>query len=173
MVLLAMDAKRVDPKEAAATVVWRLMAGFSYAQFQRGPHQELMSQHGLTPGHLKALTWLDPDRPLPMRAMADALDVDASMITWLVDRLEERGLVERRPMPSDRRVKVIALTRRGLELRDRLCAAMADPPAELLDLDLDALEALRAQLAKLPSSATPVWWSRAPANDEASGSGSG
>ena len=166
-----MAAKRLDRKHSAAAEVWRLMAGFSFAQFQHGPHQELMHEHGLTPGHLKALTWLDPERPLPMRAMAEALGVDASMITWLVDRLEEKGLAERRSMPSDRRVKVVALTQRGSELRDRLSAAMAGPPAELLDLDLQSLEAFRTQLEKLPSSATPVWWHRAPSEDEASASG--
>jgi DNA-binding MarR family transcriptional regulator len=161
MVTLAMSAKRFDRRQAAATDVWRLMAGFSFAQFQHGPHQDVMREHGLTPGHLKALTWIDPERPLPMRAMADALDVDASMITWLVDRLEEKGLVERRPMPSDRRVKAVALTELGVSTRDRLTQAMLGPPQELLDLDLRSLEELRAQLRKLPSSSTPVWWDRA------------
>ena len=161
MLPLAMGAKRFDRKQAAAIEVWRLMAGFSYAQFQHGPHQAVMREHGLTPGHLKALTWIDPERPLPMRAMADALDVDASMITWLVDRLEEKGLVERRPMPNDRRVKAVALTELGLTTRDRLTAAMLGPPQELVDLDLRSLEALREQLEKLPSSSTPVWWHRA------------
>jgi len=160
MVPLAMGAKRFDRKQAAATDVWRLMAGFSYAQFQHGPHQDVMREHGLTPVHLKALMWIDPDRPLPMRAMADALDVEASMITWLVDRLEEKGLVERRPMPSDRRVKAVALTDLGERTRERLTAAMIGPPQELLDLDLRSLEALKEQLEKLPSSTTPVPWSR-------------
>jgi DNA-binding MarR family transcriptional regulator len=158
-----MGAKRIDRKEAAATVVWRLMAGFSWAQFQHGPHQAIMREHGMTPGHLKALMWLDPERPLPMRAMAEGLDVDASMITWLVDRLEEKGLVERRPMPSDRRVRVIALTELGIQTRERLSIAMTGPPPELLDLDVRSLEALADHLAKLPSSSQlPLWWNAAP-----------
>ena len=160
MLAPAMGAERIGRKRAAASDVWRLMAGFSYAQFQHGPHQDLMGEHGLTPGHLKALMWIDPERPLPMRAMADALDVDASMITWLVDRLEEKGLVERRPMPSDRRVKAVALTSQGVRIRDRLSEAMLRPPEELLDLDLRSLEVLKEQLAKLPSSAMPVPWAR-------------
>ena len=168
----AMGAKRFDRKRAAAEAVWSLMAGFSTAQFQRGPHQDVMREHGITPGHLKALMWLDPERPLPMRAMAEALDVDASMVTWLVDRLEEKGLVERRAEPSDRRVKVIAVTELGTDTRARLSAAMLRPPQELLDLDLRSLHALREQLEKLPSSSTPVWWSGsdARASDDAEAS---
>lgn len=153
-----MGAKRFDRKHDAAAVVWRLMAGFSNAQFQRGPHQDVMRELGLTPGHLKALLWLDPDRPLPMRAMAEALSVDASMVTWLVDRLEEKGLAERRADPSDRRVKTVALTDRGVRTRERLSAAMLGPPDELLAMDLRSLETLREQLEKLPSSSEPIWW---------------
>jgi DNA-binding MarR family transcriptional regulator len=157
-----MGAKRFERKDAAAALVWRLMAGFSWAQFQHGAHQAIMLEHGITPGHLKALMWLHPDRPLPMRAMAEALGVDASMITWLVDRLEEKGLVERRPMPSDRRVRVIALTELGVETRERLSTAMTGPPSELLDLDVRSLEALADHLAKLPSSSQlPPWWNAA------------
>ena len=153
-----MGAKRIDRKQAAAAVVWRLMAGFAFAQFQHGPHTQVMRELGLTPGHLKALTWLDPDRPLPMRAMAEALGVDASMVTWLVDRLEEKGLAERRALPSDRRVKTIALTELGERTRNQLAAAMLRPPEELMQLDLASLDALREQLEKLPSSSEPVWW---------------
>jgi DNA-binding MarR family transcriptional regulator len=159
-----MGAKPFGRKHAAAADVWRLMAGFSFAQFQHGPHQEIMRELGLTPGHLKALMWLDPEQPLPMRAMADALGVDASMITWLVDRLEEKGLAERRPLPSDRRVKTVAVTELGLRTRERLQAAMTGPPKELLDLDLKTLEALAEHLAKLPSP-TPIWWSEQPQAD--------
>ena len=160
-----MGVKRFDRRQAAAAAVWRLMAGFSWAQFQHGPHQQIMREHGLTPGHLKALMWLDPERPLPMRAMAEGLDVDASMVTWLVDRLEERGLAERRPLPSDRRVKTVALTELGARTRTALAAAMTGPPQELLDLDLRSLEALAEDLAKLPSSAeVPLWWFPQPAD---------
>ena len=119
----------------------------------------LMSQElGLTPGHLKALFVLDPGEPRPMRAMADALACDASMVTWLVDRLEERGLVERQARPTDRRVKAVVLTERGIEIRERLLRAVHEPPAELRSLDTPSLLALREQLSKLPSgSANSLW----------------
>jgi DNA-binding MarR family transcriptional regulator len=54
--------------------------------------------------------------PMPMREMAARLMCDASNVTGVADRLEERGLVERRVDPADRRVKLLALTDRGREV---------------------------------------------------------
>ena len=127
-----MGAKRFDQKEAAANAVWRLMAGFSFAQFQHGPHQAVMREHGLTPGHLKALMWIDPRSPLPMRAMAEGLDVDASMVTWLVDRLEEKGLVERLRLDGDRRQVWCRLTKSGAKLLAGLDGPVAALDAEVM-----------------------------------------
>src|SRR5215831_10455509 len=76
-------------KQVLAADVWRLIAEFAFSNFQRSTQASLMRELGLTPGHLKALAILDPDEPRPMRAMADALSCDASMVTWLVDRLED------------------------------------------------------------------------------------
>jgi len=133
-------------KRAIAAEAWRLMAELTFARFSRGEHQAILREHGLTPGHLKALGVLDPDEPRPMRAMAQALNVDASMCTWLVDRLEERGFVERRSLPSDRRVKTVVLTPEGIRLRERLTEALYEPPPELLALDPARLRALREAL---------------------------
>ena len=119
--------------------------------------QAIASELGLTPGHMKALAVLDADEPRPMRAMADALSCDASMVTWLVDRMEERGLVERLALPSDRRVKTVALTPLGVDTRDRLMSALYEPPAELLSLDTTSLETLRSQLSKLPAASGSLW----------------
>ena len=104
----------------------------------------------MTPAHYRALSMLDPDEPRPMRAMADGLACDASMATWLVDRLEERGLVERRTPPTDRRVKTIVLTPLGIKTREILRGSFWDPPKELVDLDMPTLEALSGALKKLP-----------------------
>ncbi len=138
-------------KRALASEVWRLMAEFSSANFQRSPQAQLMRELGLTPGHFRALSILDPEKPRPMRAMASALCCDASMATWLVDRLEERGLVERQTPPNDRRVKTVVLTPLGIRTRERLRESFYDPPDALMDLDVQSLEALRAELRKLPA----------------------
>jgi DNA-binding MarR family transcriptional regulator len=58
-------------------------------------------------------------------ALAERLQCDPSNVTFLVDRLEERGLVERVAVATDRRVKAIALTTAGVATRDRLIRAAA------------------------------------------------
>ena len=60
------------------------------------------------------------DRPRPMRSLADELLFDPSYVTSLVDTLEMKGLAERRADPSDRRVKLIALTLAGSRVRQQL-----------------------------------------------------
>jgi DNA-binding MarR family transcriptional regulator len=137
--------------------ILRLMAEFALARVQRGEHMEVLQELGLTPGHMRALSILDPDEPKPMRAMADALACDASMVTWIVDRLEQRGLVERRMLPTDRRVRTVVLTPLGIRTRERLAEAMFAPPPALLTLDVRSLEALRDELRKLPPPERRFW----------------
>jgi DNA-binding MarR family transcriptional regulator len=74
--------------------------------------------HGLTlpQGHLI----LTLDEPVSMRDVAAGMGYDASHITALVDQLEARQLVERRPDPTDRRVKRIVVTAQGDKLRDEM-----------------------------------------------------
>jgi DNA-binding MarR family transcriptional regulator len=55
-------------------------------------------------------------RPRAMGELAEVLSCDASNVTGIVDRLEARGLVERRVVPDDRRVKRLVLTPEGAAL---------------------------------------------------------
>jgi DNA-binding MarR family transcriptional regulator len=142
-------------KEAIAADVWRMLAEFSIAMLQRGRHFEELKELGLTPGHLKVLAALEPGTSRPMGVIADACNCDPSMATWLVDRLEERGLVERTMLATDRRVKRVGLTTRGVEAKKLLFARMFEPPDELIALNRETLEALRRELAKLPRMTGP------------------
>jgi len=144
-------ARSVTSKRALAAEVWKLMADFATANFRQSARAQIMEKIGLTPAHLRALSILDPEEPRPMRAMASALCCDASMATWLVDRLEERGLAERRTPSNDRRVKTVVLTPLGIRTRERLRESFYDPPAALMDLDVSSLESLRNELRKLPA----------------------
>lgn len=80
-----------------------------------------------------------------MRRIAQKLKCEPSNVTGIVDRLETRGLVERRPDPADRRVKLAAPTEKGArtaqELRDSLTFAR-EPLAELSDEDRATLRDL-------------------------------
>ena len=155
MIKPTMSANRsAASKRALAAEVWKLMADFAAANFRHSAQAQLMDELGLTPAHYRALSILDPDQPRPMRAMASTLCCDASMATWLVDRLEERGLVERRTPPRDRRVKTVVLTPLGIRTRQRLRESFYHPPAALIDLDVSSLESLRSELRKLPAPPT-------------------
>jgi DNA-binding MarR family transcriptional regulator len=73
---------------------------------------------GLTPPQMGVLKNLE--EPRPMGHLASELHCDASNVTWMTDRLEERGLVERTADPLDRRVKRLVLTEKGRKLRSEI-----------------------------------------------------
>ncbi len=66
--------------------------------------------------HLHVLTVLETGGPLPMGRLADALDVSVASATGIVDRMEQRGLIERRDDDRDRRVVVVHATAAGLHV---------------------------------------------------------
>ncbi|MCU1360891.1 MAG: Transcriptional regulator, MarR family [Ilumatobacteraceae bacterium] len=107
----------------------------------------MLHDYGLTPPHAHALSVLAAG-PTRMRDLADRMVCDASYITAVVDRLEEVGLAERRSSASDRRVKEIALTDRGVEAAGRIGAVMSSAPAEFQSLSKADRKALAALLVK-------------------------
>jgi DNA-binding MarR family transcriptional regulator len=133
--------------EAAATEAWRLVARTFLGRKHHFP--QVAAAFGLTPGEMNALLTLDPAEPKPMRSLAEAWHCDASNVTWLVDRLEERGLVERRPDPADRRVRAIAMTRRGVQFRHKVEAKLFEPPPEFERLSATDLTTLARILGKI------------------------
>jgi DNA-binding MarR family transcriptional regulator len=111
---------------------------------------ETAREFGLNPGATKLLLELEHDDPRPMRALAETFACDASNVTWMVDQLEERGLVERRTLRNDRRVKTVALTALGEKSKAELLRRVYTPPDDLLALPHRDLVALRDALATLP-----------------------
>lgn len=110
---------------------------------------KLYDEAGITPGVGKALVQLPSDHPVPMRELASALHCDNSYVTSVVDVLEEKGLVERRAHPSDRRIKVISLTEEGALLAKRARAELADPPPVFDSLTDTEAAQLRDLMRKL------------------------
>ena len=100
----------------------------------------------LHPGQAIALRLLD--EPRSMGEMAEAMHCDNSNITGIVDRLEEREIVERRAAEHDRRVKLIALTPEGKRLREELNKRMAEPPEPLSRLSKRDQRELREILSR-------------------------
>ena len=103
----------------------------------------LCSEFDMTPPQLMTLRRLTINDPVPTSEVAKWLCCDASNVTGIVDRLEARGLVERRPAPGDRRVRMLVLTDRGAALADEIARRMAVPPEPLAELPAADQRALR------------------------------
>jgi DNA-binding MarR family transcriptional regulator len=103
--------------------------------------REVTETVGLSFQRLRALRRI-VDRPLAMGDLATLLNVEAPNLTGLVDDLEELGLVERSPHPSDRRVKLVATTPAGAAMARHAQEILDRPPLALENLSLDDLESL-------------------------------
>jgi DNA-binding MarR family transcriptional regulator len=126
---------------------WPLLLRLFFAQRANLP--PLAAELQLSPAQCHVLHLIDPQRPLPMGQLAETLACDASNVTGLVDRLESRGLVRRRPSAADRRVKVLVLTPTGARLRALLVDRLTAPPASLERLSLREQRALVRILTRL------------------------
>jgi DNA-binding MarR family transcriptional regulator len=136
-------------RTALAADAWRLILDFVGATaWQR---TRALSELGLTVNDSRALTSLDAEAGRTMRSLADVWSCDASTATWIVDRLERKGLAERRLQPTDRRLRLVGLTPAGVRMRDEMLARMYDTPAELMDLTTADLAALRDGVLRLPA----------------------
>ncbi len=133
-------------RRSPASEAWVLIAELFTSQ--RSRTMCVSAEFDLAPGQLHALKWLDPDSPKPMRDLAAALACDNSNVTGIIDRLEDRGLVERRPAAHDRRVKMLVVTPKGQELRRQIKAQMETAPPALMRLSEDEQRALRDLLRK-------------------------
>lgn len=146
----AMPSSATRQSTSPAGEAWNLMQGL--LQSSRRRFLAVASEFDLSPPQVMALKALDPERPVPMSELACALHCDNSNVTGIVDRLEDRGLVERRSAPHDRRVKMLAVTPRGTEIREQLRERLQEAPpalARLSDDDQRALcEIMRRALAQ-------------------------
>jgi DNA-binding MarR family transcriptional regulator len=133
-------------RASPASEAWALMHELFHASRRR--FLAIASEFELSPPQVRALGVLDPARPLPMSELADALHCDNSNVTGIVDRLERRGLVERRSAEGDRRVKALTLTPAGVELRGEVLALMSEPPDAIASLSAADQRALRDILAR-------------------------
>src|SRR5467141_1060894 len=132
---------------AHACDAWRLLMQLFFAQRANLP--PLAAELELSPAQCHVLHLIEPERPIPMGQLAETLACDASNVTGLVDRLEARGLVRRRPSDGDRRVKVLVLTPTGSRLRALLLERLTAPPAALERLSLREQRALVRILTRL------------------------
>ena len=130
----------MHPEPSIAREAWTLLVGVSLGQ--RTVWLAAGNAEGLTPPQAITLMRLRSDQPPSLGEMARHMRCDASYVTALADRLEERGFVERRVSATDRRVKELVLTGAGIAAQERLHAAFTSPPPGLLELSDDDQRAL-------------------------------
>ena len=135
----------VSTPTTAAAEAWALIARMF---FEHGRPKMMNAGHELELSPPQAIVMRFLDEPRPMGELATMMRCDNSNMTGIVDRLEERGLVERTAAERDRRVKLIALTDRGRELRGQLQQRMAEPPEPIVSLSRKDQESLRDILAR-------------------------
>jgi DNA-binding MarR family transcriptional regulator len=138
-----------DDSQDKAEHFWPTLVEFLFAT--RSWWVAVCADFDLTPAQGHALRVLDPARPVPMSMLAEALVCDASNVTGIVDKLESRGLIARQGTDHDRRVKQLAVTERGREIRDKLVAAIMRPPSAVAALPGDVKTRLTGLLRALLS----------------------
>jgi DNA-binding MarR family transcriptional regulator len=112
-------------------------------------------EHGMTRAQWMILVHLDRQPGMSQNELASLIEVEPITVGRLVDRLEARGMVERRPDPSDRRIWRLHLTpdaRPMLKEIDKARAELnaimtADIPATELETAVDSLLQMKANVS--------------------------
>lgn len=131
------------------------MAGSAFLLTQLGTHcaqafARRIGELDLTPPQTGLLRAVAQAPGSSQQALAELLGTPATRLVALVDGLEERGLVERRRNPADRRLHAVHLTEAGTALlRDIGRIAREHDDAVLASLDADERARLHELLAKL------------------------
>jgi DNA-binding MarR family transcriptional regulator len=144
--LVAVDLAFVPDPLADRTGFLLSRAHFS----SRDRADEQLRPYGIVVRHFGLMMLLAEHGPSSQQALARRLSVSPAMITQIVDDVETRGLVERRPNPGDRRSYLVTLTpagKRTLTAGRRVAKTVADEIVAKLGEDGD--RELRALLRKL------------------------
>lgn len=89
--------------------------------------------HGLSLAQWQALAYLARQEGVNQVTLADSLEIQPITLARLIDRLQEAGLVARRPDPDDRRAFRLYLTEAARPLIDRMWGYAAETRAEAMD----------------------------------------
>ncbi len=116
--------------------------------------------------HLNVLTTLESESPASMGRLAEMLDVSVASMTGIVDRMEKRGLVERRHEEKDRRVVLVSPTEAGRDIFRDMDERRRTGLRKVLErLNVDELEGLLKGHRALRIARTQAFAARAAAPD--------
>jgi MarR family 2-MHQ and catechol resistance regulon transcriptional repressor len=111
-------ASSADPATARALKLWVVLSRATTSVERRA--REDVARHDLTLAEFGVLEALYHKGPMLAGEVQRRTLVSSGGITYLVDRLAARGLVERRPCPDDRRANYVALTAAGTDFVARI-----------------------------------------------------
>jgi DNA-binding MarR family transcriptional regulator len=98
-------------------------AFWAVARQLRETSQEALAPWDISPSQFRALRVLMRHGVMRLSELSEHLHIAARSTTEVVDALETRGLVERRPDPHDRRAVLVAVTESGASVLDAVRAA--------------------------------------------------
>jgi DNA-binding MarR family transcriptional regulator len=140
----------------AAGPAQRELIGDIIAQFRsafgelRCIGSQRLLQRSVSPAHLHLVSMLERHGGMPMSRIAELLDVSLSATTGIVDRLEERGLVDRARLADDRRVVLVQVTDQGRQMLEDVEVLRGEMIGSILGrLSPGQLEALSTTLGDL------------------------
>jgi DNA-binding MarR family transcriptional regulator len=105
----------------------------SVARRLRETSREALAPWDITPSHLRALRVLSRHGPMRLSELSEHLHIAPRSTTEVVDGLESRGLVERRPDPGDRRATLVELTEHGASVLDAIRAVRGTEAERVFD----------------------------------------
>lgn len=108
---MAKKAEASATEQTVALELWVVLSRSAAAVSRRAEAD--IARSGLTPGEFSVLEVLYHKGPLLLGEVQRKVLVSSGGVTYLVDRLEAQGLVERRACPGDRRARYAALTAAG------------------------------------------------------------
>lgn len=131
-----------DTSDAAAGTPLTERTGFLISQlgfYAAGRFTERLAPLGLQPRHFGLLTHLSGGEGQTQQQLADAMGIHRNAMVGLIDDLEDRGLVQRRRHPADRRAHAVHLTATARDVLPKAQRAADEHDAELL-AELDDAE---------------------------------
>ncbi|HEY2427689.1 MAG TPA: MarR family transcriptional regulator [Acidimicrobiales bacterium] len=131
---------------------------FALVERLRGGFEAAVAAFDLSAAQAKALRYVAHAGPVPMRDVADRLGCDASNVTGIVDRLEQRGLLQRQAAPADRRIKSLVVTRRGSEVAGAMWIQVMAGAVGVMGLAEEEQMQLLALLRRLDRAPSAACW---------------
>jgi DNA-binding MarR family transcriptional regulator len=101
-------------------------AFWAVARQLREVSQETLAPWAISPSHLRALRVLRRHGVMRLSELSDRLHIAPRSTTEVIDALESRGLVQRRPDPGDRRATLVEVTGHGASVLDAIRGTEAE-----------------------------------------------